>query len=90
MRPSSLRFAEAPAGTVVTQVGEPGDSFFIIIDGAVAVRTAVGGDRQRYGLVMSLVASAVTEFETGRITGGRRTLGPSRPSKDASGGGSRS
>jgi len=40
------RIAEAPAGTVVTQIGEPGDSFFIIIDGAVAVRTPVGTDRQ--------------------------------------------
>jgi CRP/FNR family cyclic AMP-dependent transcriptional regulator len=33
---------EAPAATVVTQIGEPGDSFCIIIDGAVAVRTPVG------------------------------------------------
>src|SRR5499425_3554408 len=40
------RIAEVPAGTVVTQRGEPGDSFFIIIDGAVAVRTPVGADRQ--------------------------------------------
>ena len=36
------RIVEAPAGTVVTQIGEPGDAFFIIIDGAVAVRTPVG------------------------------------------------
>src|SRR5687768_13994992 len=36
------RIVEAAAGTVVTQIGEPGDSFFIIIDGAVAVRTPVG------------------------------------------------
>ena len=36
------RIVEAPAGTVVTQIGEPGDSFFIIIDGALAVRTPVG------------------------------------------------
>lgn len=36
------KIAEVPAGTVVTQIGEPGDSFFIIIDGAVAVRTPVG------------------------------------------------
>src|SRR5215471_6777473 len=40
------RIAEVPAGTVVTQTGEPGDSFFIIIDGAVTVRTPVGVDRQ--------------------------------------------
>lgn len=36
------RIVEAPAGTAVTQIGEPGDSFFIIIDGTVAVRTPVG------------------------------------------------
>ena len=36
------RIVEAQAGTLVTQVGEPGDSFFIIIDGAVGVRTPVG------------------------------------------------
>jgi CRP/FNR family transcriptional regulator/CRP/FNR family cyclic AMP-dependent transcriptional regulator len=40
------RIAEAPAGTVVTQIGEPGDSFFIIIDGAVTVRTPVGAGIQ--------------------------------------------
>jgi CRP-like cAMP-binding protein len=33
------RIVEAPAGTVVTQMGEPGDSFFVIIDGSVAVQT---------------------------------------------------
>ena len=36
------RVAEIPAGTTVTQIGSPGDSFFIIIDGAVAVRTPIG------------------------------------------------
>jgi CRP/FNR family transcriptional regulator/CRP/FNR family cyclic AMP-dependent transcriptional regulator len=36
------RIGETPAGTVVTQIGEPGDSFFILIDGAVTVRTPVG------------------------------------------------
>jgi len=36
------RIAEIPAGTVVTQIGEPGDSFFVLIDGTVAVRTPVG------------------------------------------------
>jgi CRP/FNR family transcriptional regulator/CRP/FNR family cyclic AMP-dependent transcriptional regulator len=29
-------------GTLVTQIGEPGDSFFVLIDGTVAVRTPVG------------------------------------------------
>jgi potassium efflux system protein len=37
------RTVESPAGTVVTEIGEPGDSFFLIIDGRVAVQTAVGG-----------------------------------------------
>lgn len=40
------RIVEAPVGTVVTQIGEPGDSFFIIIDGAMAVRTPVGAGSQ--------------------------------------------
>jgi CRP/FNR family cyclic AMP-dependent transcriptional regulator len=40
------RIVEAPAGTVVTQIGEPGDSFFVIIDGTVAVRTPVGAGVQ--------------------------------------------
>ena len=40
------RIVEAAAGTVITQIGEPGDSFFIIIDGAVAVRTPIGAGRQ--------------------------------------------
>jgi CRP-like cAMP-binding protein len=40
------RIVEAPAGTVVTQLGEPGDSFFVIVDGTVAVRTPVGAGSQ--------------------------------------------
>jgi CRP/FNR family transcriptional regulator/CRP/FNR family cyclic AMP-dependent transcriptional regulator len=40
------RIVEVPAGTVVTQIGEPGNSFFVIIDGAVAVRTPVGAGSQ--------------------------------------------
>jgi CRP/FNR family transcriptional regulator, cyclic AMP receptor protein len=40
------RIVEAPAGTVVTQIGEPGDSFFVIIDGTVTVRTPVGAGSQ--------------------------------------------
>ena len=40
------RIVEITTGTVVTQIGEPGDSFFIIIDGAVAVRTPVGAASQ--------------------------------------------
>ena len=40
------RIVEAPVGTVVTQIGEPGDSFFVIIDGMVAVRTPVGAGGQ--------------------------------------------
>ena len=40
------RIAELAEGTIVTQIGEPGDSFFIIIDGAVTVRTPVGAGSQ--------------------------------------------
>jgi len=32
---------ETPAGTVLTQMGAPGDSFFLIIDGRVSVQTQV-------------------------------------------------
>ena len=44
------RTVETPAGTVVTQMGTPGDSFFFIIDGRVSVQTPVGiGDPLRPG-----------------------------------------
>lgn len=36
------KIVEVAAGAVVTQIGEPGDSFFVLIDGTVAVRTPVG------------------------------------------------
>lgn len=36
------RIVEAPSGTVVTEMGTPGDSFFFIIDGRVSVQTSVG------------------------------------------------
>jgi CRP/FNR family transcriptional regulator/CRP/FNR family cyclic AMP-dependent transcriptional regulator len=36
------RTVETPAGTVVTEIGTPGDSFFFIIDGRVSVQTPVG------------------------------------------------
>lgn len=37
------RIVEAPADTVLTRIGTPGDSFFFLIDGRVSVQTAVGG-----------------------------------------------
>ena len=40
------RIVDAPAGTVITQIGDAGDSFFIIIDGTAAVRTPVGSGSQ--------------------------------------------
>ena len=40
------RIVEAPVGTLITQIGEPGDSFFVIIDGTVTVRTPVGAGSQ--------------------------------------------
>src|SRR5262245_15034315 len=36
------RIVEVPSGTVVTERGAPGDSFFFIIDGHVAVQTPAG------------------------------------------------
>ena len=36
------RTVECPAGTVLTEIGRPGDSFFLIVDGRVSVQTAVG------------------------------------------------
>jgi CRP-like cAMP-binding protein len=36
------KIVEAPAGTIVTEVGAAGDSFFFIIDGRVSVETQVG------------------------------------------------
>ena len=36
------RIFEASAGAVITQIGDPGDSFFVIVDGTVIVRTPVG------------------------------------------------
>jgi len=40
------RIVELPAGSVVTHIGEPGDSFFVLIDGTVTVRTPVGAGSQ--------------------------------------------
>ena len=40
------RIVESPVGTVITQIGDAGDSFFIIIDGTAAVRTPVGAGSQ--------------------------------------------
>ena len=40
------RIVESPAGTLVTQIGEPGDTFFVVIDGTLNVRTPVGAGSQ--------------------------------------------
>lgn len=41
---------ETPAGTILTEAGRPGDSFFFIVDGRVSVATQVGvGDPLRPG-----------------------------------------
>ncbi len=36
------RVLEAPAGTVLTRTGDPGDEFFLILDGSVSVGVAAG------------------------------------------------
>ena len=44
------KIVESPAGTILTEIGAPGNSFFFIIDGRVSVQTAVGsGDPLRPG-----------------------------------------
>ena len=40
------RVVEASVGTVITKIGEAGDSFFVIIDGMAAVRTPIGTSSQ--------------------------------------------
>ncbi|PWU24515.1 MAG: hypothetical protein C5B48_06015 [Candidatus Rokuibacteriota bacterium] len=40
------RIIQVPAGTVITQMGQPGDIFFVIIDGTVTVRTPIGAGSQ--------------------------------------------
>ncbi len=40
------KIVEVPEGTVITRVGDAGDSFFVIIDGMAAVRTPVGSGNQ--------------------------------------------
>ena len=36
------QIVETPVGTVLTEIGKPGDSFFFLIDGRVSVQTAGG------------------------------------------------
>jgi len=36
------KIVESPAGTILTEIGAPGNSFFCIIDGRVSVQTAIG------------------------------------------------
>ena len=36
------RVVDAPAGTVITRVGEPGNEFYLVLDGTVSVDVAVG------------------------------------------------
>ena len=44
------KIVESPTGTILTEIGAPGNSFFFIIDGRVSVQTAVGsGDPLRPG-----------------------------------------
>jgi CRP/FNR family transcriptional regulator/CRP/FNR family cyclic AMP-dependent transcriptional regulator len=37
------RIVETPTGTLLTEMGTPGDSFFFLIDGRVSVQTPLGG-----------------------------------------------
>jgi len=40
---SIARIVDAPAGSVLTRAGDPGDEFFLILDGSVRVEVASGG-----------------------------------------------
>ena len=40
------KIVEVPVGTVITRVGDAGDSFFVIIDGMAGVRTPVGSGNE--------------------------------------------
>jgi CRP-like cAMP-binding protein len=42
------RVLQAKAGTALTRIGEPGDSFFIIVDGRVGVQTQAGIGAELY------------------------------------------
>jgi CRP-like cAMP-binding protein len=42
------RVLEAKAGVALTRIGEPGDSFFIIVDGRVGVQTQAGTGADLY------------------------------------------
>jgi len=44
------KIAESPAGTMLTEIGAPGNAFFFVIDGRVSVQTPTGsGDPLRPG-----------------------------------------
>ena len=43
----TLRQIEMPAGSILFSEGEPGDSFYIILDGQVAVTKALGAEDER-------------------------------------------
>ena len=44
------KIAESPAGTMLTEIGAPGNAFFFIIDGRISVQTPTGsGDPLRPG-----------------------------------------
>ena len=42
------RTVEVPAGTVLTEIGGPGDAFFFIVDGRVTVQTPAGAGDPLY------------------------------------------
>lgn len=40
------KVVEAPAGAVLTRAGEPGDEFFVLVDGSATVETRTGARRR--------------------------------------------
>ena len=56
------RVVETPAGSVLTKVGTPGDSFFLIIDGRVSMETPVGAGDSLHHAAQSIAAGVAAEL----------------------------
>src|SRR5512145_526888 len=63
------RILEAPTGMVLTRIGSPGESFFVIIDGSAAVQTPLGvGDPLQPGYFFGQMSLLDGEPRSATIT----------------------